>query len=268
MLRMHKAAVFIALFFRKQSLIIAAKRQVREAKFLKGSAITIQKIIRAYFEENGFVREEKEHTNALFRKRYETPESTMRYYFEQGGAATSSSWFRHLPWYVKDKWRRKFLNYYTQRKAIWSDKSGRLADKKKRADRKRSKSRKRRQLADGNAYGTVKANTVDENRLEVAEALNHIVRGFLGRRRVAHMKEKRAMMAALQQAGAIVIQKHMRRVLAILRCSAVLPGIGVRTRAMLLKERRWVGSLNWHDCNDQRYLLGLKKEEAIGMHTA
>ena len=43
MLRMHRAAVFVAIFFRKQSLIIAAKRQMKAAKFFKVSATKIQR---------------------------------------------------------------------------------------------------------------------------------------------------------------------------------------------------------------------------------
>merc|ERR1711871_26481 len=115
----------------------AAKRKVKEARFMRHSAIKIQKIIRAYFGRKRFRRRRKEYTNELFRKRYETPESTMRYYFEQGGAATKiQCWFRNLPWYVKRKWREKFLAYYTARKAEWRDKSGRLAKSRKKKDEK------------------------------------------------------------------------------------------------------------------------------------
>ena len=162
----------------------------------------------------------------------------MRYYFEQGGAASKlQHWFRNLPWYVKKKWRSKYLAYYTQRKAIWADKSGRLADEKRRVDRKKSKAKRRKQLAEGNAYGTVKPNTLEENRLELAEIINHVVRGFLGRRRVERLRRELLVLAELKVLGAVIIQKHIRRVLAIKRMSDMLPNVGVRARAALLKEK-------------------------------
>ena len=38
---------------------------------------------------------------------------------------------------------------------------------------------------------------------------------------------------------------------------------GVRTRSFIVKDRRWRGSLGWHDCLAQQVLQSLKDEEAL-----
>jgi hypothetical protein len=261
LLRMHRAAVFVAIFFRKQMLLIAARRKVREAKMMKESIVQIQKIVRAYFGRKRFRARRKEHTNELFRKRYETPESTMRYYFEQGGAATKIQlWFRNRPWYVKAKWRHKFLAFYTHRKAEWSDASGSLERnrKKKEAKLKRAKRKAQRKAQGGDGYMSAAA-LKKEQQGDIADALNPAIRGFLGRRRVAKLRAQRAIQLELRKWASIIVQKHVRRTITIAR----MPTIGVRVRSFRRKERLWGDSLGWQDCLAQQELQKLVEEETF-----
>ena len=69
--------------------------------------------------------------------RYETQESTFKWYFEQNGSAYKiQTWFRNLPWYVKAKFNRVYLPYYKQRKTVWMN-SARASKRAKRRKKKR-----------------------------------------------------------------------------------------------------------------------------------
>ena len=240
-LREHRAAKFVQLFMRMRIVVIFAKRAVRLRRLQKHMAIIIQKHVRARRGRKRFREKKKEHMHALMKLKYETSDSTFKWYFEQNGAAAKiQHWFRNLPWHVKRKFARTYLPYYKLRKAIWMDATGRLADRKKK--KKKRKGRDKRTGKDTEyAAMAQKRMSANEKRSDIADAVNHIVRGFLARRKVKRIRLEIQRKIELCRISAIMIQKTIRRVLVAMK----MPWIGARIRSSQRKYRRWRSSQNF-----------------------
>ena len=108
----------------------------------------------------------------------------------------------------------KVSAYYTARKAEWRDKTGRLAKSRKKKDEKVKKAkRKAKRKIEGDGYMS-KAALLKEQREDIADCLNPLVRGYLGRRLVERLRQDIAKRREQEKWAAIIIQKH-ERVIAI-----------------------------------------------------
>ena len=240
-IKQSRASAFIAMFFKSKMMIKVAQRAIIKRKKENILATLIQKTYRAKLGRKIYREKVKDHKHKILQKKYETPEATFKYYFEQNGAASKLQfWFRNMPWYVKSKWNRKWLEYYKGRKLIWEDSSKMAGGGNKRKKKKKKKS-----------YGTskdqeyammaAKRMSDQDKRTDIADALNHVVRGFLGRRRISYIRKEMFRIWERKKKSATMIQKNLRRILVVKR----LPHLGTRIRSSQIKLRKWRHSDNY-----------------------
>jgi len=241
LLKTNRAAKFVQMFIRSRIIIIIARRALRKKAYERDMAILIQKTVRARRGRKRFRKFRKEHNHALMKLKYETNDSTFKWYFEQNGSAAKiQHWFRNLPWYVKLKWTRVYSDYYKHRKAIWVDTTGRLVSRKRK---KKKKKKRAGQTGKDAEYDLMAQKRLSQNEkmTDIADLLNHVVRGFLGRWRVKHMREEIQRLINLRYSCATIIQKTIRRVLVAMK----MPLVGTRTRSLQKKYHKWRSSENF-----------------------
>jgi len=257
-IKAHRAAKFVQVFFKARLMIFIAKRAFRKKCHERDMAILIQKQVRAWRGRKRFRMFKKDHMNALMKLKYESNESTFKWYFEQNGSAAKiQHWFRNLPWYVQRKWTRVYSAYYKMRKAIWMDTTGRLGARNKKKKKKKKRAGQNSKDA-GYDLMAQKRMSVNEKMTDIADLLNHVVLGFLGRQRVKRMRTEIQRLIDLRESSAVVLQKTIRRVLVAMK----MPTIGTRTRSLQRKYRNWRSSENFRKKKEHEAQLEALREQA------
>ena len=242
LLARHRGSLTIQRFFKTRLIMMQAKKNIRRRRCEDKAARLIQRIARGFAGRRRFKQARRAARHLAVQKRLERPESTYEYYFEQAGAAVRiQRWWRSLPLVYKAVWRGKYWAFYVKRKRDWltsgvSSPGGGKSGATARATARRRKNKGGKQ-AHNPAYTAMlsKQLTKKQKRTNIANAVNPIVRGFLGRRRCERLVAQRKALVALRQLSITLIQAHARRLLVC----ASLPSIGPRSRALVRKLRRW-----------------------------
>ena len=237
MLHRHRSVLRLQLFFRSRLIFIHAKNKITCMRRETRAAVLIQKTARAMLGRRRFHRYWLARRQRSIQRNFDTTEGTFRYYFEQAGAAAGiQRWWRKLPVVIKGAWRRLFLEYYTHRKALWECDPGGKVKKKSR-----KKKKKRPKIVQNAAYAALANRNMSkvEKRLGIATLINPIVRGFLGRRRVRRIILSNRLRFVQHTTNATRLQAYVRRYLVAQR----LPLVGLRSRALMHKTRRWVNAI-------------------------
>ena len=224
LLQQDRASRRLQNFLRSRIVHIHAMNQIARSRRRRRAAIVIQTFVRGMLGRRRFRRYWLAARRQSVQLKLSTAEGTFRYFFEQAGAATIiQRWWRKLPLVIRAVWRRKFLDYYTQRRAAWASSGPRTDTRKKRRKKKGGKKEA--------AVFMSKA----QKQLLIANLVNPLVRGFLGRSLVRRILADKYITDMKRAACMTLVQSHVRRYLVGRR----LPLVGPRSRAMVRKLRIW-----------------------------
>ena len=201
-------------FFRKLKMKVGAYI-VRRLRARNSAATLIQSIARRRLGRRRFVLYKVLRYREKRQDIYKTPDGLYRFYFIQNGAAIIlQRWFRKFPYRRKRIWRHKYRKFIEKLKHDNAErKKKRMADMKRKLEE---------------AGHNTKIVITDKHILRSATKITKIVRGFLGRRRVLHLRRRHSCTRRIQAlARGYLVRAHR------------LPHVGTRFRSGLIRTRQW-----------------------------